>query len=170
MNPELLKKINQLSREFSFDEDFLTAIVLVESNGDINAMRYEPGYPYLYNSYTSSPLRFGGTQPPANFRGPGYISKETELIGQRTSWGPMQVMGAVAREYGFKKFFPELCSIGLGMDIGCKHLYNLRNRFRLKTHELEALATAFNTGSPKVNHPYWEKVQNEIRRNTRVTQ
>ena len=62
------------------------AFVMTESSGNEYAMRHEPHYRWL----------FGQNHSP------------TERIGQMTSWGLMQVMGAVAREYGFSGHFPAL--------------------------------------------------------------
>lgn len=162
MVSELAKQVEVVSNLYNFPEGFISAIVLVESLGDVAAMRYEPNYSYLWNYRTNSPVRFSGSilHPGTEFGGPGFISKETELVGQRTSWGPMQVMGAVAREYGFTGFFPELCTADVGVRYGCMHLAKLRRRFDLGYDNLMELATAYNTGSPKdESHPYWRKIK-----------
>lgn len=82
------------------------AFCMAESSGNEWAMRHEPHYKWL----------FGQNQSP------------TERIGQMTSWGLMQVMGAVAREYGFIGHFPKLCKPEIGIEYGMKHLQKLYNR------------------------------------------
>jgi len=46
----------------------------------------------------------------------------TELLGQQTSWGLLQIMGAVARERGFKGWLTELCDPTVNLEWGCRHL------------------------------------------------
>lgn len=71
----------------------------------------------------------------------------TELWGQRQSWGLMQVMGATAREYGFKgDFLSELCDPYLGLKYGMIHLRTL-----LKRHHgvWQDVIASYNAGSPR---------------------
>ena len=46
----------------------------------------------------------------------------TELLGQQASWGLMQIMGATARERGFKGWLTELCDPAVNLEWGCRHL------------------------------------------------
>ena len=151
-------------RRWDLPLDLLRAIVYVESAGDCNAYRYEPHYKWLYNVREDLPvvIKPEDAPGPPGFGGPGVINKWTEFIGQKTSWGPMQVLGAVAREYKFRGYFPKLCHPNLGVHYGCKHLYVMKQRWRIKWNTPKgeiALATAYNTGSPKdEDHPYWRKI------------
>lgn len=147
------------------------AMVEVESNFNIYAYRVEPRYRYLVNVETGEPFReltiieIESEYAPQDF--PYYkrvSSRHTEWWGQQASWGPLQVMGAVAREYGFTGAFPELCSIE-GLRYGCMHLANYKRRF-LEKHGWEGVAAAYNAGSVRIltdgtfeNQTYVDKVR-----------
>lgn len=74
----------------------------VESLVNPYAIRYEPNYRYLLND------------PRPN---------STEWIGQKTSWGLFQVMGAAARERGFEgRYLAELVEPWLNAEIAAQHL------------------------------------------------
>jgi len=53
----------------------------------------------------------------------------TESLGRATSWGLLQVMGATARQYGFRGWFPELCEAAVGLEFGCRYLADLRRQY-----------------------------------------
>ena len=71
----------------------------------------------------------------------------TERTGQMISWGLMQVMGAVAREYGFTGTLPSLCLPSLGLKFGMKHL----TKFYAKYQDWPDTLASYNAGSPKKN-------------------
>ncbi|MFW5972387.1 MAG: transglycosylase SLT domain-containing protein [Bacteroidota bacterium] len=132
--------IARLASRHGVPPDLLKAIVEVESGGDPRAMRYEPEFDYLVDPDTGE--SFDGE--PDAIPAPSGVSPWTEYIGQRTSWGPMQIMGATARELGFEgRFFTELCDEGL--EWGCRYLVRLRERHG----DWEAAAAAYNAGSPR---------------------
>lgn len=84
------------------------------------------------------------------------ITEKTERIHQATSWGLMQVMGAVARELGFDGPMPQLCDPHYGIKYGAKKLSQL-----LTKHGPAPLAlSAYNAGSPnsKAGAKYAQKV------------
>ncbi|MGA8767011.1 MAG: lytic transglycosylase domain-containing protein [Candidatus Acidiferrales bacterium] len=84
----------------ALDPALVCAVVEQESAWDAHAIRYEPGFRARY----VAPLGL----PP------------TEEVARSISWGLMQVMGQVAREYGFDgKFLSALCDPATGLDIGC---------------------------------------------------
>ncbi len=71
---------------------------------------------------------------------------ETELIHQRTSWGLMQIMGATARDLGYKGSLPALVGPWLGLDWGCKFLRKQIDRY---DGALLDAVSAFNQGSAR---------------------
>jgi len=76
----------------------------------------------------------------------------TELLGQQTSWGLLQIMGAVARERGFKGWLTELCDPQVNLEWGCRHLrwmIDHNNAYGLPDYRIkpEDLAAAWNGGS-----------------------
>ena len=94
--------------------------------------------------------------------------KSIEYHGQRTSWGLMQIMGAVARERGFKeRYFSQICEASIGIDLGCRHLVWLRDKKGYR--DLSDMVAAYNAGSPRmilkdgqeqyVNQYYVDKIQ-----------
>ena len=103
--------------------------------------------------------------PPDGFPAIEDESVATEWWGQRMSWGPMQVMGAVARELGFRRPFGALCDAYIGLQWGCQHLLSLKTRF-LSGYGWEGVVAAYNAGSPRrgddgkwVNQDYVDTVR-----------
>lgn len=104
------------------------------------------------------------TSLPRGFKGiQGVTTDEEEFIGQKTSWGPMQVMGAVAREYGFKGEFRELCGIS-GIVYGVRHFGVLYKRF-FAQHGIAGVISAYNDGdsNPSNNAYYVARVEHFAR-------
>ncbi|WP_019865146.1 lysozyme family protein [Methylovulum miyakonense] len=84
---------------------------------------------------------------PRGFTGvPGVTTDSEEFEGQKTSWGPMQVMGAVAREYGFRGEFQDLCGVP-GIIYGVRHFVNLHRQFSA-SHGIDGVISAYNAGTP----------------------
>ena len=111
------------------------------------------------------PIWASETAPPDFAALPSIGSRDTEWALQAASWGPMQVMGAVARELGFRGWFPALCTWPAGVDYGTLHLRKLRNRF-LDKYGWEGVAAAYNAGSPNrldngqwANQSYVDKIR-----------
>lgn len=114
------------------------AVCTVESSCNPWAYRYEPGYRWTV----------------------GASITQNERIGQMTSWGLMQVMGGVAREHGFKGWFPELCEPSTGLRYGMLHL----RKFWAKYHNWADVIASYNAGHPVTvngvyaNQAYVDKV------------
>lgn len=139
--------IQKLATEFEIPATLIAAIVSVESSGKACATRYEPHYRWTTNIDV--------------FAARNRITPETELVHQKTSWGLMQVMGAVAREQGFKGHLTELCKPSKGLRVGCSKLKALLNKYE----SIEDAVSAYNQGSPRkdsngeyFNKSYVEKV------------
>src|SRR6266576_1832825 len=78
-----------------------------ESTDSEWAVRYEPGFlaRYVMPQYNAGKLDI------------------TETYTRSMSWGVMQVMGQVAREFGFNgKYLSELCDPAVGIEYGCRKL------------------------------------------------
>jgi soluble lytic murein transglycosylase-like protein len=111
--------------------DLVEAIVVVESSGNPWAVNYEPRYRYLWDVAKAAPFRAmtsaeqASEIPPSDFRALAG-DPDQEWVSQQTSWGLMQLMGALARELGFYgPYLPELCRVDLNLKLGCKHLSTL---------------------------------------------
>lgn len=167
MTPTLSKGIEDelkfYAKTSNIDLAVLVGIVLTESSGRWVAKRYEKGYRWLWDVERHCPFHVVGRVqdfPPPEFKGIlGVSTPEHEWTRQRTSYGPMQVMGAVARELGFTKDLEELNGPP-GLLYGVKHLKNLRDRFMAK-HTIEGVISAYNCGQPKpdTNPDYVHKVK-----------
>ena len=136
----------------SLDPNLVNAIVIVESSCDPSAIRYEQFYRYLFF--------------PRECADKNGISFDTEVACQKMSWGLMQVMGAVAREYGFQGMFPDLCKVGIGLSYGCKLIHRLSEKY----YQEEEVVSAYNagcvvrtTGGMFTNQLYVDKVYRALR-------
>lgn len=116
------------SAKYNLDSSLVAAIILQESRGKHCASRHEDTWKYVYNA--------------KEFARESGVSVRTEEVGQKTSWGVMQIMGTVARELGFKGQFPELCDPALGIEYGCKQL----KRIYSKQRELSDIIASYNAG------------------------
>ncbi len=122
--------------------EIVAAMVHQESAGDPLAMRHEPAWRYWYLAHGS-------------FQAPRGVSVPTERMQQATSWGLMQVMGAVARELDCAApYLSALCDPALGLDLGCRYLARLVRRFGA----IERAISAYNAGSPQaVGSDQWTR-------------
>lgn len=108
--------------------ELLGAIVMTESSGQQNATRFEPKYRWLYQ-----PERLAALMG---------VAVEVELNDQKTSWGLCQVMGAVAREYGFIRELPLLLRPQANLAMAVRHLHNYAKRYS----DLDDVISAYNDG------------------------
>lgn len=147
--------IDRAARLHGLPPALVRAVVAVESEGNPWATRYEPAF---YDRYiSSSKIK---SIPPCS------VSTEARL--RATSFGLLQIMGAVARERGFDApFLTALCDPDTGLEFGCRHLGWLAQQYRDK-FGWEGVIAAYNAGSPRklpdgrwVNYPYVDKVRAE---------
>lgn len=121
------------AEKYQIEENLLRAIVLLESGGNPYAMRAEPSYPWLYKVIQ--------------------LSKELKCTGptmrqmQSTSWGLMQIMGAVAYELGFKGWGSELCNPEINLEYGCRFLKQKIVKYGPNVFDIYA---AYNAGSVRM--------------------
>lgn len=108
------------------EPNLVEAIVLTESGGNPYAVKPEPFYPYLFNVRTNKPFAVTREQAAAKTAPVEFPAlaghRDQEWWGQQQSWGLMQVMGAVARELGFRgPYLTQLTEVMTGLHYGCKH-------------------------------------------------
>ena len=131
MKEKINAAIKKYAEQYGIPPGLIKAIIEVESSGNPFAMRYEDHYRWL-------------VEPFSQF----HWHAETEKQAQKTSWGLMQIMGAVARERGFKgSYLSELSKPELGIKFGCKHLKYNYNRY----NDWNDAISAFNQGSNRKN-------------------
>jgi hypothetical protein len=134
------------------DPLLVVALVYIESGGNTWALRYERDYRWLYDvEHFVRTLR---------------LHPETERTQQRTSWGLLQVMGAVARERGcLDPYLSVLCQPAKGLEYALRQLDWLRD---VKGYRDDALVSAYNQGSDRrlpdglfANQRYVDKVRSK---------
>lgn len=137
---QILETIKEMAPKHELPWELVAAIVQVESSFDPYAMRYEPAYKWLVNAELSA----------------------TERNAQMTSWGLMQVMGAVAREHNMTGFLSRLTIPAVGLYYGMIHLAKYRRRW---PQDWKDVIASYNAGSPKrtadmkyLNQGYVDKV------------
>jgi len=110
---ELVKIAVQIALMRGLDPALVCSICAHESAGwNMWATRYEPAFYARYIEPMKDVRTFGPT-----------ISQATERRDRATSFGLMQVMGQVAREYGFTgEFLSELLDQHKGILYGCLKL------------------------------------------------
>lgn len=134
------------ANEHGIDPRLILAICIVESGNRGNVARYESHYKWTFMPAEHA-KRLGITEP-------------TEYQLQKFSWGPMQIMGATARELGYNGFLPELCVPQVGILWGCIYLKKLL----AKHGDVQDAVAAYNAGHPKkfggkyINQVYVDKV------------
>jgi soluble lytic murein transglycosylase-like protein len=126
--------IKDVADSFKLPTNLVQAIVLIESNGNTWAVRYEQDF---YARYVRG--REYETYPGC--------SRITEGHMRACSFGLMQVMGQTARESGFKgTFLTELCDPKEGLHWGCRYLERQISRYG---GDLESAVAAYNAGSAR---------------------
>ncbi|HYW03570.1 MAG TPA: transglycosylase SLT domain-containing protein [Gammaproteobacteria bacterium] len=150
----LADRAGAAANEHELPPALVIAIVATESGWNPSAWRVEPPYRYLWDNRTGKPFRhlthaeIASEEAPSDFHAIAGQSRDTEWWGQQASWGLMQVMGAVARQYGFKGPFPVLCGADAGLAFGCIHLHTLAHHYKPKFGWAGVVA-AYNAGSPR---------------------
>lgn len=111
--------------------ELVLAIIWKESSGIPFAWNPEPRYRWIWNVRTDAPFRqlttieIASESPPGDF--PAFAGDpDQEWWAQQASWGLMQIMGAAAREQGFRgSWLPQLIHDPyLNLEFGIKHLWN----------------------------------------------
>lgn len=110
-----LEKFKELLLPYPVPPALVLGVIHTESGGNPDALRFEPGYRYLFE--------------PASYAKLHGWTKETEETLQKFSYGLMQIMGAVAREQGFK-LHPKLLLVPtINLSWSLLHFWSLKQRF-----------------------------------------
>lgn len=146
---EIINLVRNIASREGVDPDIAAAICTVESNAMYpeRCCRYEKNYAYITESKRHA-FKNG-------------ITEDTEIQHQKMSWGPMHVMGGVARELGFTEPLPLLMQPAYGVYYGILKLKELAAKYE---NDLSVIA-AYNAGSARklpgkgyVNQTYVDKV------------
>lgn len=148
------KEVVEAADRHGLDPYLVAAVCLRESNGNTWAIRVEFEREKEGMSWWN---RWRYLLDPLKYAREILSTTETEIIAQSTSFGLLQVMGTVAREYGFKGWLTQLCEPSVGLEFGCRHL-----SAKVKKYGLEDGISAYNAGSPtNQNHSYVEWILNK---------
>lgn len=134
----LVALVKQEAQKQGVPWEAVYAICMTESSGNEFAIKHESHYRWTFGSS----LTLG------------------ETLGQKTSWGLMQIMGAVAREYGMTDQFSALWDPAINLNYGIQHLKRLKAKHGTWPHAI----SAYNAGTPIVidgkykNQGYVDKV------------
>lgn len=130
MDDKLVNLILTASQAHNLDPAIVYAVCRQESAFNTLAVRHEPAYRWVFKPKEVKPQ---------------WCSLDTERMLQKTSFGLMQVMGAVFREYGFTGWLTEIiASPELQLDYGCRHLQK-----KITKYGNEGGIVAYNSGSPR---------------------
>lgn len=117
------------AKTFGLEPELVLAVIWQESDGDPAAWNPEQKYRWFWNVKTNAPFRTvtdaenSSEYPPPDF--PCLAGDpDQEWWAQQASWGLMQIMGAVARECGYRgKWIGTLLRDPLlNVHLGCTHL------------------------------------------------
>lgn len=126
---ELRPYIEKWSTKYDCPANIIYGVMKKESGLNHIVVRYENNYKWLYKP---------GEVKPAT------CSFDTEIVLQKVSYGLMQVMGAVFREYGFVGWLTELVNdVDRQVQYGVKHLSK-----KIKKYGLNGGISAYNAGIP----------------------
>ena len=134
VSPEIIDLARRIASDHSLDPALVCAVIEQESAWNPWAVRYEPRFlsRYVAPLYTAGKL------------------SATEAYTRAMSWGLMQVMGQVAREFGFKESsLSELCDPATGTEFGCRVLSGRLSRAK---GDIPSALLAWNGGAD-ANYP-----------------
>lgn len=158
MMDENRERVRRIIAKFpisAINPQMVEAIVAVESNYDEYAIRLEQRF---YEKYCKglSFKKIKEYNPKIVTIADGEIYKALMAM----SWGPMQIMGLVAHECGFRGDVRQLLDAEAGIKWGIEKLKSLAKR---KGYGVNDIISAYNDGdgySPRDNVNYVEKVNN----------
>lgn len=140
------------ARKHDLEPALVAAFVSVESGFNPYSIKYEEGFRYVRPDYRD--LAHGAKTH-------DYLEKAFEM----SSIGLMQIMGATARDEGFRKNLVQLFDPYTNLEWGCAHLSRL-----VKKHtNLESVISAYNAGTPRkiggkfTNQDYVDKVMSKYK-------
>jgi hypothetical protein len=131
LKPEIVALVDAAAQKWALDFWTLVAQVEKESSGNPEAKRLEAAYRWFYP--------------------PGSMPDGDELEFQRTSWGLLQIMGATARELGYRESAqpwpasPLKSDAATALDLGCSYLTRMLRRWGPNIRDA---LSAYNAGHP----------------------
>lgn len=93
--------LEECARQKVANPELILAIIKVESDFVAKRARFEKQFTYYCKDHEMAKVQG--------------ISLDTERCFQKTSWGPMQIMGGTARWVGYCGWLPDLCDAQIGI-------------------------------------------------------
>ena len=129
----------EIAKEHNLEARLVFAVIQVESNWNTYAFRYEPNFRWLWNVEEAAKKN--------------HVTVDSMVFAQKTSFGLLQVMGAVAYEHELmneenphERLPTVLCNPWHGIVYGCRHL---QLKSDLYGPDPELIYAAYNAGSPR---------------------
>lgn len=132
--------IEKIAALHDLDPLLVEAVVLQESSGRADAFRFEPGF---WERYLKKHPRW----------------KDWEPRRAASSYGLMQIMAPVAFEHGFSQEPEALFGIATNIEIGCRVLARLLERF---SGDVEKALAAYNGGIGGVGREQPQRYAREV--------
>jgi len=111
-----------MANDYGLNQALVCALCEVESSWIPWAVRHEDGYRWLWGAKRRELFDETPTHEFMEMKNRLGIELKTEKFCQQTSWGLCQIMGAVARERGYRGWLTELCDPATNLEWGCRHL------------------------------------------------
>lgn len=123
-------------------KDYILSLKGVDTNLVLSIAEHESGLNPYVTRYEEKWTYFYKPDLLSNNLG---ITLATEKIHQATSWGPMQIMGTVARELGYNSYLQTLGVYYIpAIDFGVKKILTLQNKYS----DMKDVISSYNQGSP----------------------
>ncbi len=157
-------KVSLAAQRYSLDPILVAAVVTQESAGWPDAFRPEPGWKWYWDVKYNKAFRklyqseVGALHAPEDFHSLMGTSDQEWLL-QRSSFGLMQIMGAVARELGFRApYLSALFDPIENLQWGCMKLGQLTSLYA------GGAVSAYNAGLPQPGSSYEASVLKWVER------
>lgn len=113
----------------------LLAMITQDSCGERGFTRPVFGLELVWNVGLKVPFRTLAEHERVCVMSPvDFPGSDTEWTGQRAVWGPLPILGAVAREQGYVGGFPGLCGV-TGVEWSCRWMNKMRREYRMTVRE-----------------------------------
>jgi len=136
LSVDIFSLIEKISAKYNIDYKIISAIIATESDYDIFAIRFEPNL--------HARLRYDRLE---HFAKLNRVTESTEAILQCSSFGLAQVLGMTARNNGFHSPLPMLFLPDLNIDLACKIVSKLIDKYS----KIGSVISAYNAGSLTYN-------------------
>jgi hypothetical protein len=147
-------RVRQAAERWNADPVTVAALIMQESAGNSWAWRPEPSYRWLWDVVKNAPFRKVTPEELARRTAPHDFpclagGNANEWIAQQSSYGLLQLMGANAREMGFRgPYLTELFDPDVNLEWGTRFFSKLVAKYAA------GAISAYNAGTPHPGSEY----------------